>query len=588
MVNIAEWVLSFVTCRQCLFFSDDENFRTGFGAFWMKHLPAILFVLFSPLVHAATIQVAVDRNPVSINDSFQLTFTADASPDDDPDFTPLEREFDILNQQQSSQSSWVNGKFSKTVRWTLNLMAKHSGELTVPALRFGSDSTRPLTITVTEAAAAVGSGNDDLFLDVEATPEQPFVQSQVIYTLRFYRRVQITQASLSEPEADNAVVEKLTEDSTYNTRINGVAFAVTERKYAIFPQQSGPLTIPPLVLTAQVVSDTRSRFNGFFSSQVTKTKRVTSRSVTLEVRPAPANANGNHWLPAEQLHLEQQWSNQDLQVKVGEPLTRTLTLLANGTTVGQLPELWHGSDDARMKSYPDQPVLKEQKSGDGVIAFREEKIAFIPSHPGTYQIPAIEVPWFNTQTGKTEIARLPAVTLTALASGAPAAAPEPLATPAPATQPPVESPPPARPAADVWMWLSIFLGTGWLLTLLVVLRQRMGKGRVEKSPADAKQLELKGISKALKNACRDNDPQAVKEALLQWGKSQFNANSLGAIAPFCEARLRDEILLLNQCLYASEQNPWDGKKLFQAFAEHNARKQIKQQVRDELEPLYRV
>ena len=37
---------------------------------------------------AAEIQVAVDRNPVSINDSFQLVFTTSTTPDDDPDFSP--------------------------------------------------------------------------------------------------------------------------------------------------------------------------------------------------------------------------------------------------------------------------------------------------------------------------------------------------------------------------------------------------------------------------------------------------------------------------------------------------------------------
>ena len=78
-----------------------------------------------------------------------------------------------------------------------------------------------------------------MFLDVKATPEQPYVQSQVLYTLRLYRRVDIAQAELSEPELTDAVVEKLGEDSNYNTVVNGVSYLVTERKYAIFPQKSG-------------------------------------------------------------------------------------------------------------------------------------------------------------------------------------------------------------------------------------------------------------------------------------------------------------------------------------------------------------
>lgn len=581
MVNITELALPFMT-RQAL----PVNKKTGVTNALRFIAAVMLTLLCGSLAQAAEIDVSVDRNPVSINDSFQLTFTASETPDDDPDFSPLEHDFDIINQQQSSQSSWINGSFNKTVQWTLTVMAKHTGRLLVPVIRFGSDSTRPLTLTVTEADTAHNS-NDELFLEVEATPEQPYVQAQVIYTLRFYRRVQITQASLNDPEVDNAVVEKLTEDSNYNTRINGVAYAVTERKYAIFPQQSGQLTIPPLVLTAQVVSDARSRFNGFFSSQVTKTKRITSRPVSLNVLPAPISAKGA-WLPAEQVHVEQQWSNDNLQVKVGEPLTRTLTLLAKGSTVGQLPELWSGKDIDQVKSYPDQPTLKEKKSGEGVIAFREEKIAFIPSRPGTYQLPAIDIPWFNTQTQKMETARIPSVTLTAIASTAAVAPPEPTAPPQAALPQPVAPSPQTAPANNLWMWMAIFFGSGWLLTLLFLLYWHLRKTPEKVAPVDRKQILLKDINKALKEACRKNDPQAAKQALLQWGKIQFNANSLGAIAPFCEARLRDEILRLNQYLYAAENSAWDGTRLFQTFAEHNARKQIKQPVEDELEPLYRV
>ena len=55
-----------------------------------------------------------------------------------------------------------------------------------------------------------------------------------LYTVRLYRRVDVAQAELSEPELADAVIEKLGEDSNYNTVVNGVSYLVTERKYAIF------------------------------------------------------------------------------------------------------------------------------------------------------------------------------------------------------------------------------------------------------------------------------------------------------------------------------------------------------------------
>jgi hypothetical protein len=541
---------------------------------------------------AAQISVSFDRSQVSLDESFQIIFTANDTPDSDPDFSPLEQNFEILGQSQSSNSSWINGQSSKTIQWTLNVMAKHAGSLAVPPVKFGDDVSDPATILVTQTTANKAINTDeDLFLEVEANPSSPYVQSQVLYTVRLYRRVDIAQAALNEPELGDAVIEKLGDDSNYNTQISGVNYLVTERKYAIFPQKSGSVTIKPLALTAEVMVNSRPSFNSFFNSRMTKTKKVLSKSVTLDVKPAPATFTGKHWLAAEQLVLKEEWSGDNQQMRVGEPLTRTLTVLAKGTTVGQLPELNAGKVNDQLKTYPDQPVLQEQKKTEGLIAFREEKIAIIPSKAGFYKLPAIEIPWFNIQTQKMEIAKIPETNITALevegAQQAPVT-PEPVA-------PPVEQPKkaeqPAPPVAtqqqqNIWFWVAIFLGTGWLVTLVYFLTKRPAKKPVEEKSEP--QLRLADSVKNLKKACADNNAVAAKDALLAWGRQKYGTASLGAIAELSDARLRDEILYLNQVLYGKSADQWQGKKLFQAFAENKAREKIAVAEDDKLEPLYRL
>ncbi|MDP3008740.1 MAG: BatD family protein, partial [Methylococcales bacterium] len=345
----------------------------------LKSTLFFLLLLTGQGVIAADIDTSVDRNPVSIEDSFQILFTTTESPDAAPDFTPLEEDFTILNQNQSSSASWVNGKSSKTIQWTVSVLAKHTGTITIPVIKFGQDTSVAVAVTITPSdnTKAADNSDQDLFLNVEATPASPYLQSQVLYTLRLYRRVDIAQAQLTDPELPDAVVEKLADDSNYATKVNGVDYSVTERKYVIFPQKSGKVTIKPLRLTAEVVVNARRGFNGLFNS--TQTKQVTSKEITLDVKPAPAAFTGSHWLTAEQLEVKQEWSGDFQQMKVGEPLTRTLTLIAKGATVGSLPELGATKTDAQLKTYPDQPILKEQKTTDGLLALREEKIAIIPS-----------------------------------------------------------------------------------------------------------------------------------------------------------------------------------------------------------------
>lgn len=557
----------------------------------IKKLFLLLLLLnFVPDAVAAQIDVSFDRSSISLNEAFQIIFTANGTPDNDPDFSPLEQDFEILGQSQSSNSSWINGQSSKTIQWTLNVMAKHPGTLVVPPVKFGDDVSLPANILITQVIAnkAVDTG-DDLFLDVEASPQSPYVQSQVLYTVRLYRRVEIAQAGLNEPELGDAVIEKLGDDTNYNTQIDGVNYLVTERKYAIFPQKSGSVTIKPLVLTAEVVANSRPNFNGFFNSQTTRTKKILSKAVTLDVKPAPAAFTGRHWLSAEQLVLKEEWSGDNQQMRVGEPLTRTLTLLAKGATVGQLPEINTGKIDDRLKTYPDQPVLQEQKKPEGLIAFREEKIAIIPSKAGFYKLPAIEIPWFNSQSQKMEVAKIPEAAITVMEAAG--TQPAPVTPAAPAVQQPQQAeeaaPLTTQPQQqNVWLWVSVFLAAGWLATLVYFLAKRPAKKPVvEKNEPE---IRLADSVKKLKKACMDNNAAAAKDALLAWGRQKSGAASLGAIAELSEARLRDEILHLNQVLYGKAMEQWQGKKLFQAFVENKAREKIAATKDDKLEPLYRL
>jgi len=99
---------------------------------------------------------------------------------------------------------------------------------------------------------------------------------------------------------------------------------------------------------------------------------------------------------------------------------------------------------------------------------------------------------------------------------------------------------------------------------------------------------LEDSVKSLKKACADNNAAAAKDALLAWGRQKFGATSLGAIAELSDARLRDEILNLNQVLYGKAVDQWQGKKLFQAFVENKAREKMAATDDDKLEPLYRL
>jgi hypothetical protein len=162
-------------------------------------------------------------------------------------------------------------------------------------------------------------------MEVEAEPKNPYVQAQVVLTLRVLSRVAFS-GDLGQPEVADAVVEKFDEDQEYMALRDGLQYKVNERRYAVFPQKSGKLTIGPVNLTAQVGP---SSFGPFYRPSP-RQQRLHSDPIELEVRPIPAEFTGTHWLPATRLQLADSWSPDALKTASVEPLTRTLTLQAEG------------------------------------------------------------------------------------------------------------------------------------------------------------------------------------------------------------------------------------------------------------------
>ncbi len=558
---------------------------------------------WSVLLCAEPVQVSVDRDTVAINQSFQITFTATEDVDSSPDFSALEKNFEIIDRNRSSNVSWVNGVSSSSTQWTFDVMAKQAGKVVIPPLRFGKETSPALTVTVTEDAQQAQTANNraELFLEVQATPTTVFVQSQVLFTLYFYRRVNIAEASLKDPELADAVVTKLGEDKSYKRQLKGIEYAVTERRYAIFPQKSGQLTIPPLVLTAAVLADEQSGMGGFFGARTTRTEQVASKPLTLTVLPAPSTFNG-HWLAAEQVELTQTWSVDVQKAKVGEPLTRTLTLQATGTTVGQLPQLYQADSHNDLRTYPDQPKLTEQKTPDGIVAVREEKIAFMPAKAGTYIVPALKVAWFNVKTQQLQTASLPAMSITVTgASATPANLPAPVPVDKTVENSVDKNSIVHKPANDraivstssssaspIWQVLTGFFALAWLITLAVWLKQKFSPSSEQTDLQAVRHVNKKTHYLSLKKACMSNDAQAVKQALLDYGATQYQANNLNALAEYCAPELQQQILSLSHCLYGKNKAIFQGDALWRAFNQQLKKAKPKAAVDDKLEPLHRL
>jgi hypothetical protein len=459
----------------------------------------------------------------------------------------------------------------------VTVFPKHSGTLTIPPIRFGADASPELQIEVQAGADPGATENKDAFITVEVVPNNPYVQAQALVKVRLFRIPNMANEDMTQLEfsSSDVIVHQLDEgQNNYEQNLYGRRYKVHERSYAVFPQQPGLLRIKPLQYNGIRMAGRRSFFDmDSFGSASSQPVRIQSEATTLDVRPSAVSP----WLPAVDLKLEEKWSGDPDGFQVGEPLTRRLRITATGLTAEQMPELTAAALDG-FKQYPDQPSLENRKSETGITGIREESVAFMPTRAGTYTLPAIEIKWWNMKTGKQEIARVPERIVTVAPAADGASIPEPALQPAPEQSTPrsaEDTSTPiitgAAPAAPFWFWLSLIMSLGWLLTALAWWRQ----SRREKSrSALPEKADLRKAENLLEQACRSDDAETAKNALLDWARAHWERHppqSLEAIA----VRGRDEALAaqlrsLNARLYSSAASTeaWNGKALWQAFIEY--------------------
>src|SRR5690606_35074900 len=160
------------------------------------------------------------------------------------DYAPLEDDF-RLEQRSSRQSYQRHGgqSVSRTL-YAVALQPGRTGQLTVPALRVGSERTAPIPLTVAEAGVAP-QARGAIFIEARLDARAPYVQQAVGLRLRLYYSAQLLSGQFDQPVPDGAALQRAGNDVQYTREIDGRRYQVVERRYVVVPERSGRLELPP-------------------------------------------------------------------------------------------------------------------------------------------------------------------------------------------------------------------------------------------------------------------------------------------------------------------------------------------------------
>ena len=476
----------------------------------------------------AALTAKVDRTVLDSNETLRAELRYDGQVfTGEPDFGPLIKDFEVLSNNRQQNYSNVNGKTESYTAWTLELRPKRAGILLIPSLTFKKEVSNAIELRVRAAPSnsSANPGTQPIYTETTVDANTPYVGQQVILTHRLYTSVQLRDFALSELAIDKAVLHRLG-DTQYQKVINGRNYLVLEVKYAIFPQSEGPLIIPSLRFGAYEVNN-RSQF-GVFNNRGNQIVRDTEPK-SLEVTARPPQASVDGWMPSTSVTMEQRWSGDIDSVTVGEPVTRTITIRAEGLSAAQITPLQEPQGN-NYRGYPDQPQLDEIVTTNGLTATRIESLALVPNNSGEITLPAVELIWWDTNSNKRRVASLPSITLQVSPSeNTDVAANDNNVMQGTNDAMTTLAADASKPKVSFMTNLSLALNA-LLMTLIVTLligRKRKALAARSQQAAlssDSARLNLKQQLRAIESEAKDDNLMAMREAILRWGKTLFAEN----------------------------------------------------------------
>jgi len=410
---------------------------------------SVIFILFiiqivtSAAIAQDVVFSASARDVVRTGERFQITYTLNA---DGKEFrTPDMKNFMVISGPHTSQSSSIqiiNGKVSRSVEnsYTLYVIGNKEGIFTIPPATIKVNGkeykSNELKIQVvksnsqTQQQGKSGNNNvnrgstssntssdikDDVFIRVVVDKRNPMLGEQVLVTYKLYYRVNISSPQFNkEPAFPGFWVNNLLKDvksyKQYEETYKGKRYNVAEiKKYALFPQRSGKLTIEPAeaICQAQLKTKTQRRTNDpffdnffndpFFNRYKTVDLNLTTSPLTINVKPLPSQN-----MPAEFSGAVGEFdfssSIDKKECKANDAITLKFTVSGKGNV-----EL---IDKLDVKFPPDfevydpkisKKITTTQYSVSGRKTF---EYLIIPRNPGKFKIPPVKFSYYSLKKKK--------------------------------------------------------------------------------------------------------------------------------------------------------------------------------------------
>lgn len=395
--------------------------------FVLKSLLSVLLIAgFSVISKAQSLSASVSRNPVGLNEQFQLTFTLDGSGSSFR--APALNEFMILSgPNQSTSMQIINGAISQSLSFTYILQPKKEGTFKIGAATMESGgktvSSTPFSIRVVSGSGGQSQqqktqddkpnvSSNNIFIRVSVNKTSVYRGEALVATFKLYTNVQVVNYSISKPPAFNGFwsqdIEMPTHIKQYNEVFNGTNYQVGEiKKVVLYPQQSGELIIEPMegecIARIQVKRNRSGNpfdvfndpfFNDpFFGSGGIRDVRfaVKSDPVRIKVKELPSPAPESFKGTVGRFKMDAILDKNS--VKTNDAVSYRIKINGKGNiNLAEAPEFETPQDIEKYDPKVTDNIVIVEGGASGTRTF---EFLLIPRHRGKYELEPIEFTYFD-------------------------------------------------------------------------------------------------------------------------------------------------------------------------------------------------
>jgi len=386
----------------------------------------------------------VEKKDVFVGEGFVFRIEVSGSDSPEAPVFPESKDLDVQflgGKSNSSQSvTIINGRVSRVVRrgyvFDWRVTARRSGEITIPSVEVkigaASYATAPITIRAREPAEI-----EDFKLRLKLSKGKIYVGEPITLTVTFYigknlQNVNFNVPILGDDNFGYADPELNTGDGRSYYRIQldeGEVIAVKGRgklegreyttlsfRKILIPLKAGEYSFPKATVAFEALVGRRQRpglFDDFFDEDFFGVMRgvykgfvIPSNTLSLEVKELPLEGR-----PANFTGLVGEYriaaSAAPTEVNVGDPITLTIKISGPEYLKNiQPPALNEQEDFARDFKIPEE--MASGKIEGGEIVFTQTIRA---KRANVKEIPAIELSYFDTESGSYRVARTDEIAL---------------------------------------------------------------------------------------------------------------------------------------------------------------------------------